>query len=201
MSKTSMPEGMKGVMGWVLGVGVIAFIALIMVIIFGNLSGNVGFSTEALSATNETVTQAELIANSELDGGARVGATTFAITSVYNGTGGVSISSGNYTLTASTGALTNTTSEFTTENWLVSYTYVADEQGKVDSDNIISNYTRSATNTSSQFPTVGTIVGIAILLLILISLLIFAIRKMMGVMNTSGGSSRSSFEGSSRSYS
>jgi hypothetical protein len=201
MSKTSMPEGMKGVMGWVLGVGVIAFIALIMVIIFGNLSGNVGFSTEALSATNETVTQAELIANSELDGGARVGATTFAITSVYNGTGGVSISSGNYTLTASTGALTNTTSEFTTENWLVSYTYVADEQSKIDSDNIISNYTRSATNTSSQFPTVGTIVGIAILLLILISLLIFAIRKMMGVMNTSGGSSRSSFEGSSRSYS
>jgi hypothetical protein len=106
-----MPEGMKGVMGWVLGVGVIAFIALIMVIIFGNLSGNVGFAT--------------------------------------------------------------------------------DTQGYNDTQDIILSYTESATNTAEQFPTVGTIVGIAILLLILISLLIFAIRKMMGVMNTSGSTNAS----------
>ena len=70
-----MPEGMRAVMGWVLGLGIIAFIALIMVIIFGNLSGNVGFAS---------------------------------------GT-----------------------------------------QGYNDTQNIILNYTSSATNTAAQFPTVG----------------------------------------------
>ncbi len=109
-----MPEGMKAIMGWVLGVGIIAFVALIMVIIFGNLSGNVGFT----------------------DG----------------------------------------------------------SQGFNDTQNIILNYTKSATNTAEQFPTVGTIIGIAILLLVLIALLIFAIRKMMGVASsTSGGGSNASF--------
>ena len=112
MAEGGMPGGMKAIMGWVLGVGIIAFILLIMVIIFGNLSGNVGFT--------------------------------------------------------------------------------ADSQGYNDTQAIILNYTQSATNTSAQFPTVGTIIGIAILLLILIALLVFAIRKMMGV-STASGSSNASF--------
>ena len=77
-------------------------------------------------------------------------------------------------------------------------------QGFNDSEAVILNYTKSATNTSSQFPTVGTIIGIAILLAILIGLLIFAIRKMMGVAAAPGGSSGSrpsKFSGSSRSFS
>ena len=111
MAKGGMPDGMKSVMGWSLGVGIIAFILLIMVIIFGNLSGNVGFA---------------------------------------DGT-----------------------------------------QGYNDTQTIILNYTTSATNTAAQFPTVGTIVGIALLLLILIALLVFAISKMMGVANVSGSSGRS----------
>ena len=106
-----MPEGMRAILGWVLGVGIIAFVGLIMVIIFGNLSGNVGFA---------------------------------------DGT-----------------------------------------QGFNDTQNIILNYTQSVTNTSAQFPTVGTIIGIAILLLILIALLIFAIRRMMGVAGTTSGSNAS----------
>ncbi len=110
-----MPDSMRTIMGWVLGLGIIAFILLIMVIIFGNLSGNVGFATGS--------------------------------------------------------------------------------QGFNDTQNIILNYTRSATNTAAQFPTVGTIIGIAILLLILIALLIFAIRRMMGVasVGAEGGSSNASF--------
>ena len=107
MADDGMPKGMRGVFSWVIGVAIIAFILLIMVIIFGNLSGNVGFAT---------------------------------------GT-----------------------------------------QGFNDSQSIITNYTASAVNTSAQFPTVGTIIGIAILLLILIGLLIFAITKMMGIAGASGG--------------
>ena len=103
-----MPEGLRTTMMWVLGVGIIALILLIMVILFGNLSGNTGFSS---------------------------------------GT-----------------------------------------QGYNDSENVILNYTRSATNTSKQFPTVGTIIGVAILLLILLAVLVFAIRKMMGVTGAASGS-------------
>ena len=50
----------------------------------------------------------------------------------------------------------------------------------------------------------GTIIGIAVLLLILIGLLVFAIRKMMGVADNTGmsGSSKGgTFTGSSREFS
>ncbi len=52
-----MPESVKGVMGWTLGVGIIAFILLIMVIIFGNLSGNVGFAvgTQGFNDTEQII--------------------------------------------------------------------------------------------------------------------------------------------------
>ena len=79
----------------------------------------------------------------------------------------------------------------------------------MDADNVITNYTQSAVNTSDQFPTVGTIIGVAILLVILIALLIFAIRKMMGVSGASSdksvrfdnSSGTGGFSGSDRSYS
>lgn len=108
MATDGMPQSMKGIIAFTLGVGIIAFLLLILVIIFGNLSGNVGFAT---------------------------------------GT-----------------------------------------QGFNDSENIILNYTSSAVNTAAQFPTVGTIIGIALLLLVLIAILVFAIRKMMGVTNATSGS-------------
>jgi len=106
MAKTGLPEGMRGVIGWALGVGIIAFILLILLIIFGNLSGNVGFSVN---------------------------------TAGYNNTQAV-----------------------------------------------IDNYSISATNTAGQFPVVGTIVGIALLLLVLIGILVFAIVKMMHVAGAAG---------------
>ena len=74
-----------------------------------------------------------------------------------------------------------------------SYSTSFDSQGQIDSQSIILNYTESATNTAAQFPTVGTIIGIAILLAILISLLVFAIRRMMGVADSKGGDINASF--------
>ena len=109
--KGGMPEGLKTVMMWVIGIGVIALVLLIMVILFGNLSGSVGFATGS--------------------------------------------------------------------------------QGFNDTQSIILNYTQSATNTSAQFPVVGTIIGVALLLVILIGVLVFAISKMMGVANVTGGSNAS----------
>ena len=49
-----MPDGVQSTIGWVIGIGIIAFIGLMMVIIFGNLSGNVGFEQDSLTFYNET---------------------------------------------------------------------------------------------------------------------------------------------------
>ncbi len=114
MGKNSgMPEGIKTAMYWVLGIGIIALIGLIMLILFGNLSGNVGFTT--------------------------------------------------------------------------------DSQGYNDTQNLILNYTTSVVNIGKQFPTVGTIVGVALLLIVLLGVLIFAIKKMMNVTEGGGGGDNGGF--------
>ena len=100
--------GVKSILGWTVGVASVAFVLLLMVIIFGNLSGNVGFA--------------------------------------------------------------------------------ANTQGYNDSQNVILNYTSSAVNTAAQFPTVGTILGVALLILILLALLVFVIVKMSSVAGKGGGS-------------
>ena len=91
-------SNMKTVMGWSIGLAGIALLGLIMLILFGNLSGNVGFASGS--------------------------------------------------------------------------------QGDNDTAQFIGNYTESVLNMGSQFPTVGTIIGVALLLFILISLLIFALVKL-----------------------
>jgi len=108
MDKSGKAEGAKTVLMWVLVIGIIALILLIMAILFGNLSGNVGFTKYS--------------------------------------------------------------------------------QGYNDTEHIILNYTESAVNVAEQLPTVGTILGVAILLSVLIFILVFAIRKMMGVTSATGGS-------------
>ena len=107
MAKGGSDLSMRVVMGWVIGLSGIALMLLIMLILFGNLSGNVGFA---------------------------------------DGT-----------------------------------------QGANDTSNFIANYTTSVLNTGQQFPVVGTIIGVALLLFILISLLIFALVRMSKVGGGSGG--------------
>ena len=195
MGKGGMPESVKGVMGWTLGVGIIAFILLIMVIIFGNLSGNVGFTQDSEATPVQAMTLAN---NSIVTLTGTSGKTNPSVSDVVviNATTGEVITSGNYTLTDTTitGA-SDMTLSYNGTGVNVSYVTAFDSQGQLDSESIILNYTTSATNTAAQFPTVGTIIGIAILLAILIALLVFAIRRMMGVAESTGGDSNASFGG------
>ena len=100
-------SNMQVVMGWSIGLAGIALLGLVMLILFGNLSGNVGFA--------------------------------------------------------------------------------ANTQGANDTAQFIGNYTTSVLNLGAQFPTVGTIIGVALLLFILIALLIFALVKLAGIGSSSGG--------------
>lgn len=102
-----MGNPVKGIISWAIGLGTLALVILVIAILFGNLSGNVGFATG---------------------------------TAGYNNT-----------------------------------------------QNIIGNYTQSGENTASQFPVTGTILGVALLLLLLIGVLVFAIKKLS---QASGGSSK-----------
>ncbi len=99
---------MKTVLAWVLGVATIALTLLIMLILFGNLSGNVGFTANSAEANL--------------------------------------------------------------------------------SDAFIANYTKGVANTGEQFPVVGTIIGVALLLLILIGVLVFAMVNLSKVNTGSTGS-------------
>ena len=186
-----MPEGIRTAMSWALGVGIIALVLLILVILFGNLQGNVGFGTTPTTFTNETIILNDSATPSTAQGRVNGILSNVVIT---NATDGVILSSGNYTVSGV--IITNTTGVYIGQNVNVSATVTYDTQGKIDSDNIILNYTASAVNVSKQFPTVGTIIGVALLLVILIGVLVFAIRKMLGVASATGtgGSSESSFE-------
>ena len=181
---------MRVVMGWVIGVAAIALLGLIMLILFGNLSGNVGFGNDAttITVTNETGGYF----NSTGYQLAQFNSTTtsFSVTSAFNATDDAPINSSEFTVPNATAFVFNATN---TEypDVLISYTYAHSfpSQGLTDTNNFISNYTTSLLNTSSQFPVVGTIIGVGLLLFILIALLVFALVR----MNKVGGTSRGSF--------
>ena len=87
-------------------------------------------------------------------------------------------------------------------NFLI--TSYASSGSRNDLRSIQGNYSKGLINTSVQFPAIGTIIGIAILLIILIALLIFVIVKMMGVStgsNVVGTPGSNNFKGQSRGFS
>lgn len=108
MAKNNLPEGVKTMIYWVMGLAIVGLIGLVMLILFGNLSGNVGFA---------------------------------------EGT-----------------------------------------QGYNDTQAVIGNFTGAVRNTAGLFPTVGTILGVGLLLGVLIGILVLAVKKLMGAANATSGS-------------
>jgi len=105
-----------------------------------------------------------------------------------------------YTLVGENFTITNSELAWTGINTIWGYT---SSESRNDLDSIKGNYSQSLLNTSVRFPTIGTIIGIAVLLLILIALLVFVIMKMMGVAgsNVIGTSSGNNFRGNSSGFS
>ncbi len=214
-----MPPEIRTVLMWGLGIGILAMTLLILSVIFGNLSGNTGLpdSTTNISVTNESddslaqlvyvntttytlngfnsswssIAVETILADANQSNGSQTGITK--LPSGYT----LTVPSANFTLSSS-GVLENATT-FVYPNVTLTYSYIYTFAGQIkrDTESIITNYTASALNTSKQFPVTGTILGIALLLAILIGILVFAIRKMMGVAGSSGaGGSNSSSGGS-----
>ena len=194
MAKSSGDMDMRTVMGWAIGVASIALLLLIMLILFGNLSGNVGFGTDGATITNETIVQADLTGIGTINDNTNVNFVSWNASLILNASIGPAGATSNETLIEGTDytifPLNGTFSNDTAWNRsFVTYNTVRDSIGLVNTNNFINNYTQSVLNTGEQFPTVGTIIGVGLLLFILIALLIFALGKMarMGP-GSSGGS-------------
>ncbi len=183
---------MRTVMGWAIGVASIALLLLIMLILFGNLSGSVGFGNDGATIINETITVATTTGIWTINDNTNPNFVSWNATLILNATFGVSgptnetlVEGVDYTIFSLNGTFGNLTSG----NWnrsFVTYTTVRQSIGLINTDNFINNYTQSVLNTGEQFPTVGTIIGVGLLLFILIALLVFALGKMARM----GGSSR-----------
>ncbi len=191
----TMDMGM--VMSWAVGVASIALLLLIMLILFGNLSGNVGFGDDSktITVTNETnawlnITGYTLsVVNSSTSG--------YTLTTIFSNSENQSLTY-NFTIplanatVTSLGVVSNATEVFNAtvyNNVSLTYTYAyaTPSIGKANTDNFIANYTQSVLNVGKQLPTVGTIIGVALLLFILIALLVFALRSMAGVSRSGSG--------------
>ena len=171
----------KAVKAGVLGIAGIAIILLILLLIFGNLSGNVGFTQDSAS----TAVQALTLANTSivtLTGTS--GKTNPSVSSVVviNATGGETITSGNYTLTSTTitGSPTMTL-KYNGTAVNVSYVTSYDSDNQISTDSVIGNVTTGAVGLASKFTTVFVLLGVLLILAV-----VFTIVKLFGLGGKKG---------------
>ena len=202
-NNNGMPQDIKTVLFWGLGIGILGITLLILLIIFGNLSGNYGFARASNQTINETGYEINSSSPDVILGFNFRGYVSLSVDEAWNSSDiennvQVLLNSSEYTVDTATGLITNATNTvYPVVN--LTYTTTFKDSIELDSDALILNYSQSATNTAGQFPVVGTILGIALLLAILIGVLVFAIRKMMGVAGSTGSnagsnSSKGSFD-------
>ena len=158
--------------GLILGaLGVIGFIGIVWLMIYGNLSGNLGFGQDSALTSLQELTLAN---NSLVALTGTVGKVNPSISNVLvvNATGGETITSGNYTVTATTitGSATMT-EDYNGTAVNVSYTTSFDSQGKVNTESVISNITGGFGTFFGFSNTFFTIAAIVLLIFMLVGLL------------------------------
>ncbi len=173
--------------GLILGaLGVVGFIGVIWLLIYGNLDGNLGFGQDTLSFSNETIT---LVSSGNTPNGASnringvISSTAFVMTnaSAFNATNPV-LTTDNFTISGVIIAST-VDSEFNNTDVNVSYTVAFDSNGKVSTDNVITNLT-GGFNTfftfSNTFFTIAAIVLLIFMFLGLLAIVVLIMRMQQG---------------------
>ena len=152
------------------GLGVIGFIGIVWLMIYGNLSGNLGFTQDsALTPVQELI----LNSSAEVTFSGTVGKSNPSVSSVLviNATGGETITAANYTLTSTTiiGSAAITGYNNTAVN--ISYTTTYDSDGLVNTEGVISNVTQGFGTFFGFSTTFFTIAAIVLLIFMLVGLL------------------------------
>ncbi len=160
-----------------LAIMVLGLTGLLFLIVFGNLTDNLGFTDESVTISGEapaTINAAGYTLTGASDGGAG----SFTITTVLNTTnetGGdpqgynITILAANYTV-SSVGTVTNATvTNF--GNVSISYTYSRNVQGEVDTNSVITNLSEGATTFFTFSNVWFTLLAIVLLIIIVISVI------------------------------
>lgn len=161
-----------------MGLLTLGLLGILFLIIYGNLSGNLGFQDVTITTVNEsgawinstgyTLSRAT---DSDFTGGA-------AIISVYNATDGVLILSGNYTVDPSTGIVTNATTT-TWDNVNITYTTNHKSAGEKNSEAVIGNLTKGSV-TFFSFSNVWFILTAITVLIGIVLGVIYMVKRMGG---------------------
>ena len=156
------------VMVGLLGLGLLGILYLV---IFGNLSGNLGWTQDSVIVVNESGLSINTTAGSTLTGASDTGATSFVITAVWgNATINVTttylIPAANYSVSAA-GVLTNNSiipDPIGYGDVNSSYTYTRDSQPDINSEQTIGNLTGGVVTFFSFSGTLFTLTAITLLI-------------------------------------
>lgn len=165
--------------------GLAGFIGIVWLMIFGFMSGNLGFTQDSQTTSVQALTLAN---NSIVTFTGTTGKVNPTVSNVVviNATGGETITSGNYTLTSTTitGSATMTLA-YNGTGVNVSYITRFDSDGQISTETLIDNMTSGYTVFFGFAPTWFQIVAIILLIVMLVGLL----GVVVGIMKTRKGSS------------
>lgn len=178
-------SSIKKTMNWVIGITSIALVLLVLLIIFGNLSGNTGITT---TQTTSYVNESGFVNDT--------GYTPTGVTAVQNylsytiqevwanaSTTAVLIPSTNYTQTGNViyNGTTLDFGDFGYDDASITYIVTSRSEEYNTAESTITNMTSGLGRVSSQFTTIMLFVGIGLLLFILLAVLVWVIKKMSSV--------------------
>jgi len=169
----------------------IGFVGLIFFLIFGNLSGNLGFKDSSDTIGNETagvgaIGGYNLNVTAELILSAAANTTFQGVSNVvlYNFTlnDGTLVPASNFSVNTSAGSVILVATSPVWDNVSASYDFTFDGQAEVESENLIKNLTQGGGRFYSQFPLIFQILGIFLLVTIFIGMfaLVVMVLKMFG---------------------
>jgi len=162
-----------GEAGLILGaLGVIGFIGIIWLLIFGNLSGNLGFSQTTTNVINETFTLVDTgNIPTNASGLANPSLANVAMSNASNNNATFpALSSGNFTVVAST-VFATATSEYNGTVVNITYDVSFDAGGLQDTENVISNISGGFSTFFTFSNTFFTIAAIVLLIFMFLGLL------------------------------
>ncbi len=185
----AMLKEAESVFSVMLGLGLFGILFLVL---YGNLSGNLGFTQDSVEVLNESKLNNSVIVyvndtDYTLLGSTDVGAGTFSITAIWNATTNglglynYSIGTANATV-SSVGVVSNDTA-LLWDNVSLSYTYLRDSDSQKNSDGVITNLTGGAVTFFSFANVWFTLLAITVLIAIILGVIALVRRK-------DGGSSR-----------
>jgi len=167
----------------VVGAGGLVILVVIMLVVISTV-----LNANLLRSTAQTTTQT--------DTGAWINATTYtldnfdarnrayAISSIVNQTGTVTIIAGNYTFDSTAGTIVNAS----VTNWgnvNITYTYITPTDEEDATNNLNSNFTGGIDKISAKIPTIFLIAAVVLLMGVLIYLWIIA--RNSGIVGGGGG--------------